>query len=250
MKDDFNPFEKAHEITKPKLPKRFYKEVTTAPFEGGFGVFLDGRAIKTPSKMSVILPTESLARLMVAEWEAQKDEINPALMPVTKLVNSTLEMVAPNPSPIIDELAGFAAHDLVCYRAENPQSLCERQSEAWDRLVDMMQAKLGVRYHVTCGVLSIAQPEGIFPSLKQRLSALSAFEIAALHNMSTLSTSLSIGLCVLEGDIAPEEGWQAAHVDEDWNISQWGEDFEAKERRESRWREFEACARLIKAVQQ
>ena len=248
MSERFEPFAKAREITKPVLPKRFYDKVTVEHGANGYEVRLDGRAIKTPGGKIVAVPTKALAELLANEWSGQGEHIDAATMPLTKLCNSAIEMVTANPEAIISELAGFASHDLVCYRADHPEALSAQQAKAWDEVVDLMQAKLGPRFSVTCGVLSVDQPQALVPALEARLSRLDAFKLTALHAMATLVTSVSLALLVLEGDLAPEDAWKRGHVDEDWNIAQWGEDHEAAMRRQSRWREFEACAKLIKAV--
>ena len=47
--------------------KRFYKQVSIAPVEGGFGVLLDGKSVKTPARNTLVLPTEKLALAIAAE---------------------------------------------------------------------------------------------------------------------------------------------------------------------------------------
>ena len=249
MAERFEPFAKAREIARPVLPRRFYEKVTVEAGAHGHEVRLDGRPIKTPGGRLVALPTPELAHHVAGEWSVQGEHVDAATMPLTKLCNSALEMVTADPEAIVREVAGFASHDLICYRAHYPEALAARQAKAWDGVVNAMQAKLGCRMNITAGVISIAQPDGLVPALENRIRGLDAFRLTALHAMATLVTSVSLAILVLEGDIEADDAWQRAHVDEDWNIAQWGEDHEAAMLRQSRWREFEACAKLIRSVE-
>jgi chaperone required for assembly of F1-ATPase len=49
----------------------------------------------------------------------------------------------------------------------------------------------------------------------------------------------------LRGRLTAEAAWQAAHVDEDWNMEQWGKDEMALERRAFRFAELQAAATIL-----
>jgi chaperone required for assembly of F1-ATPase len=66
-----------------------------------------------------------------------------------------------------------------------------------------------------------------------------------VHTVTALTGSALIALALAHGAITAEEAWQAAHVDEDWNIAQWGRDAIALERRASRFAQFEAAALVL-----
>ena len=95
------------------------------------------------------------------------------------------------------------------------------------------------------GVVHVAQPEASLASIRQEIEGLDHFSLAALHVMTALTGSALLALAVLRGKLTPEQAWQAAHFDEDFQISQWGEDAEAKARREARWRDFQAAASML-----
>ena len=52
-------------------------------------------------------------------------------------------------------------------------------------------------------------------------------------------------LALAEGAITPEQAWSAAHVDEDWQMEQWGRDSLALERRAHREAEMSAAAKIL-----
>jgi chaperone required for assembly of F1-ATPase len=99
------------------------------------------------------------------------------------------------------------------------------------------------------GVMHVEQPPTSLEALKERLRDFDPWSLAALHVMTGLSGSALLALTVVLGRLTPEEAWAAAHVDEDWQIGQWGEDEEAKERRENRHRDFAAAARMLTLMQ-
>ena len=231
---------------KTELPKRFYKEVSTAAGEGGFRVLLDGRAARTPGRAQLALPSEAVAALVAEEFAAQGERIDPVTMPPYRLVNSAIDGVATDVGAVVEDIGRYAGSDLVCYRADGPERLQRLQAEAWDPVVDWARRELGARFFLAEGVMHVAQPAEAIAAVEDRLKRHSdPFRVAALHLVTTITGSVLIALMVESGSLSADEAWRAAHVDEDWNISQWGEDDEAIARREFRHRDFLAAMRLI-----
>lgn len=231
--------------------KRFYRtaEAAAAPTGGGYCVLLDGRIARTPGKTQAILPSRALADAIAAEWSAQGDVIDPLTMPLMRLVNTATDAVAIRMEAVRADLVAFANSDLVCYRADHPAALGERQAAAWDPAVDWASATLGIRPHVTVGLMPVAQPPRLAEAIAARVAPLDALRLSALHTMTTLTGSLLLALGVLERAWSVETAWQAAHVDEDWQIAQWGEDAEAARRRRARLGDMLAAARLLELVE-
>ncbi len=227
-----------------KYPKRFYKNVAVVADGAQFAPVLDDRPIKTPKRNAVSVPTKELAEALAAEWSSQDDVIDPTTMPLTRLVNSILDGVIGNEAAVATQIAKYAENDLVCYRAEHPKELIKRQQAAWDRILDWAQNKLSVSLNVATGLMPVVQPESAIDKLCVSLPS-DAYRLAALHVITTLTGSVLLALATAQGHIAPEEAWHAAHVDEDWQISQWGEDAEALARRALHWREMQAASQML-----
>lgn len=234
---------------KSELPKRFYKAVDAKNTGGGTGLALDGKPVRTPGKAPLTLPTPALAEAIAEEWRTQGERIDPQSMPLTRLANSAIDGVAGREQAVIDDMLAFAASDLLCYRAEGPRGLTEVQAKYWDPVLAWAREALGAPMVLSEGVVHVAQPEASLARLREQLNGHDAFSLAALHVLTSLSGSALLALAVALGRLTPEEAWQAAHVDEDFQISQWGEDEEAKARRENRWRDFAAAARMLKLLQ-
>jgi chaperone required for assembly of F1-ATPase len=232
----------------PKFPKRFYESVTIEGRDGDFALLLDGKPVRTPGKAHLLLPTLALAEAVAEEWRAQQELIDPATMPLTKLANSTIDGVVGREQAVIDDILAYAASDLLCYRADGPQGLIEAQLAQWDPVLDWAKSTLDAPLMLAEGIVHVAQPQASLDRLKDSLAGRDPFSLAALHLMTGLTGSALLALAVGLEQTTPEQAWQAAHVDEDWQISQWGEDAEAAARRKARWGDFAAAARLLSLV--
>jgi len=230
---------------KPSLPKRFYQDVTVEDEDGGAALLLDGKTVRTPGKAPLVLPTRALAEAVAEEWRAQGERIDPATMPLTKLANSAIDGVAGREKDVIGDIVNHAASDLVCYRAHAPRGLSEAQAKHWDTVLAWAKDVLRAPLKLSDGVVHVAQPKASLDQLEGAIRGRDPFSLAALHVMTALTGSALLALAVALGRMTPQQAWQAAHVDEDWQISQWGQDQEAAERREARWRDFAAAARLL-----
>ena len=234
---------------KTGLPKRFYNSVAVRDDGTGFALLLDGKPVRTPGKAKLLLPTRALAEAVAEEWKAQEDHIDPATMPLTKLANSAIDGVAGHERAVIDDIMAHAGSDLLCYRAGGPRGLVEAQRRSWDPVIAWAKSALGAPLALAEGIVHVTQPQASLDRLRERLSDRDPFSLSALHVMTALSGSALLAIAVAEGRLTPEEAWAAAHVDEDWQISQWGEDAEARERRASRRRDFGASACLLALIE-
>lgn len=234
-------------IRRPELPKRFYTVVTVAPVEpAGHTALLDGRAVKTPLRRPLIVPSKGLAERLVGEWEAQVERIDPASMPLTRFANTVIDGVADDPSAIRRDLASYVETDMLFYRAAYPERLVERQRQTWDPIVAWIEVELGVRFRLAEGVMHVAQTPETIDAFQRRVGLVeSPFAVAALHQMTTLMGSAILALAVAERRLDVAGAWAAAHVEEDWNIAQWGMDAEAEARRAARSIDMRVAADVI-----
>ena len=249
-----DPIAMARRDLKKALPGRFYKEVTVQQRGGTFVLLLDGRAAKSAGRNHLALPCLAAARALADEWSAQGETIDPATMPLTRIVNSAIDGVAYQLGATVDEIARYAWADLVCYRAAGPRTLIEAQAAEWSRVIAFARENLGAHFICTEGVEFVEQPEPARAAVKEAIKRIAnngpaaPFALAALHVMTTLTGSVLLALAVALGKLTSIEAWVAAHVDENFEMRTWGEDAEALRRRARQWREMEAAARLFQAV--
>lgn len=228
--------------------RRFWKEAAPAPADGddaGWLVLLDGRQVRTPAKARLILPTEALAQEVAAEWGAQGDTVDPAAMPFTRMANSSIDKVSVQFDEVTEMIAGYGGSDLLCYRADGPDMLVQRQAEGWDPLLDWAASGLGAPLIMTTGIVHVAQPANSVAALQSHVRALTPFEVAALHDLVALSGSLVIGLAVLHGVLPTDELWFRSRIDETFQQEQWGVDEEAAEVAARKRSEFLHAARFL-----
>ena len=239
-----DPMRAAQANMRPPAIRRFFKAVEVREAEGGgFALRLDGRAARTPGRNPLAAKSPALMHRVAQEWKRQRETLDPADMPLTRLLNSAIDGVARTMAETRADILRYAGADLLCYRAEEPAALAERQAEAFDPVLRWAAEALGARFRLGAGIVHVEQPVETIEAIR---SALEDFDdpiaLAALSAMTTLSGSALLALAVARGRVAPEEAWRAAHVDEDFQAERWGADAEATARRAARWREFEAAA--------
>lgn len=233
------------EPLRPALPKRFYKSVAVAPHERGHAILLDGRLVRTPLKRVLALPTAALAEALADEWRGQREVIDPATMPLTRIANSAIDAVADQMDDVAADVAAFANSDLLYYRADTPEGLAERQRESWDPIVAWAERELDTKLVLAAGVMPVEQSPELRRAALAAVTGDDPLRLAALHVLTTLTGSAVLALALARKQIEPDAAWAAAHVDEDWQIEQWGPDAEAAERRAFRKREFDAACRIL-----
>lgn len=221
--------------------KRFWTDV--AIVDGG--IRLDGRALKTPARVDLLLPTDSLAGAVAEEWRAVDGTIDPRAMPLTGLANAAIDRVAPDVAAFVDGLARYAQADLLCYRAAHPTALIAQQGAVWDPPLDWARARYDVEFVVTGGIVHVDQPVQTVARLVAAVAARDAFHLAALSPLVTLSGSLVLALALAEGAMTEQQAWDAAELDELWQAEHWGEDSLATTMREDKRRDFRAAARFL-----
>jgi chaperone required for assembly of F1-ATPase len=243
-----DPVQQVQKGLRKKLPGRFYTHAAVMPGSvSGYVVTLDGKPVRTPSRQELGVPQRDLAEAMAAEWEAQAKHIDPATMPLTRMVNTAIDGVSAAREAVFEEILRYGSSDLLCYRAAGPETLVGREAEIWDPFLDWA-ASQGARLVLAEGIVHVDQPAEAIRALAALMRRHgSDLQLTALHTVTTLTGSLVLALALAEGKAEPAEIWQAAHVDEDFNIAQWGEDQEAAARRAKRQVEFEAAAQILAA---
>lgn len=236
--------EAARRAMRPPLRRRFYREASVAPAEGGFAVQLDGRPVRTPARRPLLAPAEPLARAIAAEWAAAEGTIDPARMPLTRLANSIVDGVEENRGQVRDEIVKYLASDLLFYRADAPAGLVAAQTAAWDPVLAWARETLAAHFILADGVMFVSQPERALAAAGASLPD-DAWRLGALHSATTLTGSALLALALWRGRLSAEEAWSAANVDEDWQMAQWGRDELALARRSFRWNEMRAAARVL-----
>ena len=224
--------------------KRFWKTASAEPCEGGFGVRLDGRAVKTPAKAPFVLPTLTMAQAAAAEWDAQTGAIRPETMPVTRAANSAIDKLSAQFDEVVALIAAYGDSDLLCYRATGPEPLVARQAAAWDPLLDWAAASHGIRLQATAGVMHITQPEDSLRRIHDLTAAFSRFQLAAFHDLVAITGSWVLGFATAQGRLSADEAFALSRIDETWQAELWGVDEDAAAMEAARLQALTEAARF------
>jgi len=228
------------------VTRRFYKEVAvTDAQDGGFGIALDNRPVRTPGGAPLALSTATLAEAVAAEWAAQDAEIRPLSMPMMRLAATAIDRVSAERAAIVDRIAAYGGSDLLCYRAEGPDALVALQAALWQPLLDWLAECHGARLTVTQGITHVAQDQDALDALRSAVAALDDGRLAAISQLTASSGSLVIALAVAARHIDAAAATAASLLDEQWQAEQWGEDAEAAGRRENLAQEIADAARFL-----
>jgi chaperone required for assembly of F1-ATPase len=240
------PMQLAQQKARPILTRRFYKSAAAADAtDGRHEVRVDGRPVRTSGGAVLAVPSQTVAEVLAREWDAQGEFVNPATMPLTRLVNAAIDGVAQHMEEVRADIVRYAGSDLLCYRAEGPAELRRWQDETWSPVLDWLHQHLGAQLAVTTGIAHVAQPPEAIAAIARAVAPLDAMHLAALHSVTTLTGSPALALAVLHGRLTPTQAWEAAHLDEDWQARLWGADHEASQRRERRWLDMQAASFLL-----
>lgn len=229
--------------------KRFWEVVSLErdDYLDGYQISLDKKILNTPGKNPLVLPTRKMGDIVASEWMSVKEEINPQKMPYTRFANSSIDKVKPQLNDIRKLLLEYGDCDLICYRAESPQVLIDRQDLAWGRIIEWAEKELNVHLKVFTGVIHYPQPTESILELEKQIFEQSVFQLCALHELVTISGSLILSLAVVKGFLSERTAWEASNVDENWQVERWGSDLDAQKTAEEKRNSFFQAAQFFKA---
>eukprot|EP00743_Colponemidia_sp_Colp-15_P002542 GILK01002755.1.p1 GENE.GILK01002755.1~~GILK01002755.1.p1 ORF type:complete len:277 (+),score=47.68 GILK01002755.1:48-878(+) len=203
--------------------RRFYKKVDIKHEPTGYSVLLDGRSLKTPKRLPLIVPTEPLALAVADEWNSQDTTIKPFTMPLMSFCSSSLDQTPHNRSFILHSLLRYLGTDTTCYRAESPSSLVSRQADHWDPLLRWFETHYNAPLIAVTDIIPKEQPAESTQRIRSLLENMSDWRLTGVEHLTASCKSLVIALAVAEGHVTVEQAVRAARVEEDHQVQEWGE---------------------------
>ena len=213
--------------------KRFWKTSAIVPQDGGWGIALDGRPVRTPARTPLVVPSEKLAEAIAAEWNAQGSDIDPAAMPMTGIANAAIDLATGDRAAFAETIAAYAQTDLLCYRDDRDAALQGEQAAAWNPLLAWAEARHGIEFALAQGVLPIDQPAATVAALREAVHALDPFRLAPLSPLVTIGADML---------------WEAVSLDELYQERRWGADSEAQKARARRAADWGNAARFLRLL--
>lgn len=228
--------------------KRFYKQVELEETASGYGLLLDARALKTPMKTRLLVPTAKLAEEISAEWQAVEDEIAPMRMPMTALAFTCMDRVMTQRDELVRQMVQYAGNDLICYRETEDKVLADQQNQAWDSWVDWAAREMGMKFTITGGIMPVDQPVEVADKAAEQLAELSDWHLTLLVRLASLGGSFTLAMALVKGAIGAEKFHQLSQLDELYQMEKWGADAEAQERLDGILSECEACGQFLELL--
>ena len=225
--------------------KRFWKDAAAVRQDGGWGIALDGRPMRTPQRAPLIFASAALAETIAAEWQDQGDTVDPAAMPITGLTNAVIDLAVPDPVGFAEPIAAYAATDLFCYRDDRDALLQAEQAATWNPLLSWAEARFGIEFVITQGILPVDQPPATTAALRAATFTVDPWRMAPLTPLVTIGGSLVAGLSLLERAFDAEALWEAVSLDELYQERRWGADSEAQKARAAHKRDWDNAARFL-----
>lgn len=228
--------------------RRFYQEVDSQPVNGGFSVRLDGRTPKSPAGAPLILPTEALARAVADEWAAQVAEVDLNTMPLTRLAWGALSLDEEHRVAAVEQVAAFAGSDLLCYFADGPSGLVDREQRRWGPVIDWAEGELGVHFHRTQGIVHRPQPPETLARIGELAGAEADFALIGLAAAAGLFGSAILAFALRHGELTADAAFELSRLDEAFQEERWGVDAEAAARADAMAKELLALGRWFEAL--
>lgn len=233
------------EPPRPK-PKRVYKTVAVGEgANGGYSVLLDGRPAFTPMRTHLATASRPLAEAIAAEWDAQDPHVDPETMPLTRLLATALDRVAPQREAVIESLLSYVDADAICYRASHPADLVARQNKLWQPIADWLLRDYDIAITSVQGLMPATQPPGVGVGMRRLLEALDDTSLTAFQATAALTSSLALALALVSRRLTAAEVFAAAFLDELYQVEYWGEDDLARDRRQRMAGDIDAIERYL-----
>lgn len=195
------------------MMKRFYTMASSKKTDDGFVIQLDGKTIKTPSGQEMAAPTQSLADAIVLEWAAQEEKVKPETMPLTQILTTAIDKIRDRDA-ITESVMRYLDTDLVCYWTKEPEVLAKKQKEIWGRWVKWFDEHFEVPLNTTTKLDALTQDEEAHKRVWNYIETLDDYYFTILHVTTSLSGSLVLALAFSEGEITPEEVFDASYLEE------------------------------------
>jgi len=233
----------------PPKQRRVYKTVSVGePPAGLFCILLDGKPAMTPQRAPLASRHRALADAVAAEWNAQDPYIDPRRMPLTRLLATALDRVAPQRAGVIESLLSYVDADMLCYRATHPADLRDRQRQKWQPVLDWLLQDLGIGLSTFEGLMPGCQTAEVGLRMRRHIEALDDGMLNAFQATAGITHSLALAFAMVRGRLTPQNIFENAVLDEVFQAEKWGEDAYARERRLHIAAELDGIARYIALV--
>jgi chaperone required for assembly of F1-ATPase len=233
-----------------ELPRRFYKHVSISADgdEPCLNILLDGKPVRTPKGAPLTAPTRALAAMLAAEWDAQATHIDMTTMGAVRLAFTAINFVPQARDAVAAEIGRYAGSDGLCYFADGPAALIERQIQRWGPVLAWAEAELGLHFVRVTGITHKEQPAATLLRAARLAEREDDFGLAAIAHATALFGSAILAFALWRDQLSGDEALDLSRLDEAFQQEQWGVDDEAAERTANMRSEARMLERWFRAL--
>jgi chaperone required for assembly of F1-ATPase len=230
----------------PPKPRRVYKAVSVGTGEGGLhAVLLDGKTALTPLRTPLASTSRPLAVAVASEWDAQDPHVDPETMPLTRLLATQIDRIAPQREAVIASLLTYVEADTLCFRVQHPADLRARQQRVWGPILDWLQTNHDIALTSTDGLTPPVQAPETALRMRRLLEQWDDTRLTAFQAAASLASSLALGFALVHRHMTAADVFAAAFLDELYQVEKWGEDELARDRRQRMAGDLAAIERYL-----
>lgn len=231
--------------------KRFYKQVAIYKDGDLYGIYLDGKPVKTQAGKVLLCSSEKLAKEVGAEWDAQEKDILPSTMPVTKIVITTLDQTRSR-DEILRHIDSYIETDLVFFRAD-ASPYREKQEMCWGKFVQWYEKKFSVSLNITEQITPLRQDEKLRKTIADYCKSLCDISLTLYDSVLEDTSSNILTSALFEAAATPEEIYEAVFLDDliravIYDEERYGAAPDQEKKRRDVRRNLEGATRLLAAL--
>lgn len=194
-----------------------------------FAIHAAGKALLTPLKLPMHVPTQALADAMAAEWRTH-GKFAAGKMPLTTLAQTAIDRIEQQRELIVESLLTYVDTDALVYRSNSSQKLAQTQKLKWDPVLNWSANLLKAKWEVTTGVMPVDQSAELHDGIREYLQKLDTMRLSAACMLSASFSSVALAIAVVEKHIDAETAFHLSRLEEESQAETWGRDFEADKR--------------------
>jgi len=187
-----------------------------------YNVLLDNDHLLTELGNIIELPRK-LAVSVAKEWRRNQDVEKIKKEFHTKFCFSVFDHTAPLRLKVSQTILEYADCDLVCYLAENPIELVERQKKLFAMYIDWADEFFTIKLRTGTGIKHVKQNRKNEAKIKRYLEKLNNFELTIVYELTNLTGSFFIATAVFIGFVKAKDAWNASVIEDTYRIERWGE---------------------------
>ena len=212
------------------------KEIKNGTFtivkrNSNFLIERNNKFLKTPDGNLISIPYKKIVQLILTELN-KKTTSNDSVTYI-KITNSAIDKIIKDKDSFINKIASQIHSDTICYFSKTPESLLQLQIDSWKPLLKWIKKTYSVELNYSYSFEPLIQNKNNIQIIKEILVGCDVFKLSGISTLCQLTGSLVISLALCDSRLTYEEAFRASQLEESYQLSRWGKDSEASNRRKA-----------------